>query len=113
MARGQKLCANARRNSAFGQPVSASAVKFRRDLRATEEHMATTQVVEQKELVHYRVDNGIAILEMDDPPANTYTYEMMVQLDRNILQARMDDSVHVIVVRGAGNKFFSAGASIP
>src|SRR5712691_7459133 len=75
--------------------------------------MATTQVVEQKELVHYRVDNGIAILEMDDPPANTYTYEMMVQLDRNILQARMDDSVHVIVVRGAGNKFFSAGASIP
>ncbi len=38
---------------------------------------------------------------------------MMVQLDRNILQARMDDSVHVIVVRGAGNKFFSAGASIP
>jgi enoyl-CoA hydratase/carnithine racemase len=75
--------------------------------------MATTQVVEQKELVHYRVDNGIAILEMDDPPANTYTYEMMVQLDRNILQARMDDSVHVIVVRGAGDKFFSAGASIP
>jgi len=75
--------------------------------------MATTQVVEQKELVHYRVDNGIAILEMDDPPANTYTYEMMVQLDGNILQARMDDSVHVIVVRGAGNKFFSAGASIP
>src|SRR5258708_34510789 len=75
--------------------------------------MATTQVVEQKELVHYRVDNGIAILEMDDPPANTYTYEMMVQLDRNILQARMDDNVHVIVVRGAGNKFFSAGASIP
>src|SRR5260370_36306710 len=75
--------------------------------------MATTQVVEQKELVHYRVDNGIASLEMDDPPANTYTYEMMVQLDRNILQARMDESVHVIVVRGAGNKFFSAGASIP
>ncbi len=75
--------------------------------------MATTQVVEQKELVHYRVDNGIAILELDDPPANTYTYEMMQQLDRSILQARMDESVHVIVLRGAGNKFFSAGASIP
>ena len=75
--------------------------------------MATTQVIEQKELVHYRVDNGIAVLEFDDPPANTYTYEMMTQLDRNILQARMDESVHVIVLRGAGNKFFSAGASIP
>jgi enoyl-CoA hydratase len=75
--------------------------------------MATTQAVEQKELVHYRVDQGVAVLEMDDPPANTYTYEMMRQLDDAILRARMDDQVHVIVLRGAGEKFFSAGASIP
>jgi enoyl-CoA hydratase/carnithine racemase len=75
--------------------------------------MATMQAVGQKELVHYRVDNGAAILEMDDPPANTYTYEMMQQLDSAILNARMDETVHVIVLRGAGEKFFSAGASIP
>jgi enoyl-CoA hydratase/carnithine racemase len=75
--------------------------------------MATMQAVGQKELVHYRVDNGVAILEMDDPPANTYTYEMMQQLDSAILNARMDETVHVIVLRGAGEKFFSAGASIP
>src|SRR3989475_12560393 len=50
---------------------------------------------------------------MDDPPANTYTAEMMRQLDTAILQGRMDESVHVIVLRGAGEKFFSAGASIP
>jgi enoyl-CoA hydratase len=75
--------------------------------------MATTQAVEQKELVHYQVDNGVAILGLDDPPANTYTYEMMQQLDAAILRARMDESVHVMVLRGAGEKFFSAGASIP
>ena len=75
--------------------------------------MATTTAVDQKELVHYRVEQGVAIFELDDPPANTYTYEMMQQLDRAILTARMDDSVHVIVIRGAGQKFFSAGASIP
>ena len=75
--------------------------------------MATTQAVEQKELLHYQVENGIAILEMDDPPANTYTYEMNRELDDCILKARMDDDVHVIVMRGAGEKFFSAGASIP
>lgn len=75
--------------------------------------MATTQAVEQKELLHYQVDNGVAILEMDDPPANTYTYEMMHQLDEAILRARMDENVHVMVLRGAGHKFFSAGASIP
>ena len=74
--------------------------------------MATMQAVEQKELVHYRVDQGVAVIEMDDPPANTYTYEMMGQLDTAILKARMDESAHVIVLRGAGEKFFSAGANI-
>src|SRR5258706_8691502 len=63
-------------------------------------------------LVTYRIDNGIAILEMNDPPANTYTYEMMQELDTAILKARMDDAVHVILLRGAGEKFFSAGANI-
>jgi len=73
----------------------------------------TTQAVDQKELVHYRVEQGVAILEMDDPPANTYTYEMMQQIDAAILKARMDSQAYVIVLRGAGEKFFSAGASIP
>jgi enoyl-CoA hydratase len=75
--------------------------------------MATTTAIEQKTLIHYQVDNGVAVLEMDDPPANTYTYEMMRQLDDAILKARMDESAHVIVLRGKGEKFFSAGASIP
>lgn len=75
--------------------------------------MATTTAAEVKQLVGYRVEEGIAILEMNDPPANTYTYEMMQQLDAAILKARMDESVHVILLRGAGEKFFSAGASIP
>jgi len=74
--------------------------------------MATSEAVETKELVRYRVEEGIAILEMNDAPANTYSYEMMQQLDTAILQARMDESVHVILMRGAGEKFFSAGASI-
>lgn len=74
--------------------------------------MATTTIA-SKELIKYRVEDGIAIIEMDDPPANTYSYDMMQQLDTAILKARMDESVHVIVIRGAGEKFFSAGASIP
>ncbi|HXI12863.1 MAG TPA: enoyl-CoA hydratase/isomerase family protein [Thermoanaerobaculia bacterium] len=63
-------------------------------------------------LVDYRVEKGVAILELNDPPANTYTYEMNKELDTAILTARMDDEVHVIVLRGAGEKFFSAGANI-
>ncbi|MBI3927253.1 MAG: enoyl-CoA hydratase/isomerase family protein [Armatimonadetes bacterium] len=65
-----------------------------------------------KTLVKYCVDGGLAILELHDPPANTYTYDMMRQLDECILKARMDDDVHVIVVTGHGEKFFSAGANI-
>ena len=64
------------------------------------------------ELVGYRVEKGVAIFELNDPPANTYTYEMNRDLDACILDARMDDDVHVIVIRGAGDKFFSAGANI-
>ena len=45
-------------------------------------------------------------------PANTYSYEMMRELDRSILDARMDEAVHVIVVTGYGDKFFCAGANI-
>jgi len=37
---------------------------------------------------------------------------MMKELDAAILEARMDDAVHVLVIRGAGEKFFCAGANI-
>ena len=63
-------------------------------------------------LVHFRAKNGVAIFTLDDPPANTYTYAMMRQLDDAILRARMRDDVHVIVLTGQGDKFFSAGANI-
>ena len=67
---------------------------------------------QQAELVRYRVEDGVAVMELNDPPANTYTHEMMRQLDEAILKARFDDSVHVIVITGHGEKFFCAGANI-
>jgi enoyl-CoA hydratase/carnithine racemase len=63
-------------------------------------------------LVNYSTQEGLAIMELACPPANTYTYEMMKQLDAAILDARMDNDVHVIVLKGAGEKFFCAGADI-
>ena len=52
------------------------------------------------------------MLTLNDPPANTYSYEMMRELDAAILDARMNSDVHVIVLIGAGGKFFCAGANI-
>jgi enoyl-CoA hydratase/carnithine racemase len=62
--------------------------------------------------VAYQVEAGVALLTLTEPPANTYSYEMMRELDGCLLDARMDESVHVIVITGAGEKFFCAGATI-
>src|SRR5829696_6997813 len=64
------------------------------------------------EKLDYEVNAGIAIITLNDPPANTYSYDMMQELDRAILAARMDEAVQVIVITGKGEKFFCAGADI-
>jgi enoyl-CoA hydratase len=64
------------------------------------------------ELVRYEAREGVALVTLDDPPANTYSYEMMKQLDAAVLRARMDEAVHVVVITGGGEKFFCAGADI-
>src|SRR6266436_1195545 len=86
------------------------------EARRKESDMATTTQPTTsetaKKLINYRKDAGVGVIEMFDPPANTYTYEMNRQLDDAILQARMDNDVYVIVLTGSGDKFFSAGANI-
>jgi enoyl-CoA hydratase len=62
--------------------------------------------------ITYSTADGIATIELNDPPANTYSYDMMREIDGAVLGARMDASVHVLVIRGAGDKFFCAGANI-
>src|SRR5436189_4999550 len=63
-------------------------------------------------LINYEVREAIGLVTLNDPPANTYSFEMMQQLDARILEARMDEAVQVIVITGAGEKFFCAGANI-
>jgi enoyl-CoA hydratase len=63
-------------------------------------------------LIEYRVQNGIAVIELNNPPANAYTLNSLKELDQVITQARFDTTAHVLVLRGAGEKFFSAGADI-
>jgi enoyl-CoA hydratase/carnithine racemase len=63
-------------------------------------------------LVNYATDRGVALLTLNDPPVNAYTYEMFKELDAAILDARFDNDVHVIVLTGHGDKYFCAGANI-
>ena len=62
--------------------------------------------------ITYAARDGVATIELNDPPANTYSYDMMREIDAAVLDARMDRTVSVIVLRGAGEKFFCAGANI-
>lgn len=63
-------------------------------------------------LVTYTTNAGVATLCLSNPPANAYSHEMMRDLDDAILRARFDDAVHVLVLRGEGDRFFCAGADI-
>ena len=74
--------------------------------------MASQLQTAERKLIEYRVSEGIAVITLNDPPANTYSHEMMQQLDARILAARMDEGVQVIVITGSGEKFFCAGANI-
>jgi enoyl-CoA hydratase/carnithine racemase len=63
-------------------------------------------------LVRSEATVGVAWIELDNPPANTYSHAMMRQLDDAVLRARFDAEVHAIVLTGAGDRFFCAGADI-
>ena len=71
-------------------------------------------------LVNASKHDGVMVLELRNPPANTYSYEMMRELDVHILDARMDESIHVLMLTGAAptanakraTEFFCAGADI-
>ena len=63
-------------------------------------------------LVNYATDKGVAVLTLNDPPVNAYSYEMLKELDAAVLEARFDNDVHVLILTGHGERFFSAGANI-
>ncbi len=65
-----------------------------------------------EKLVDLRKDRGVALITLQDGKANAYSYPMLRQLDDAILDARFDRDVHVLVLTGAGEKFFCAGANI-
>ena len=63
-------------------------------------------------LVDYRAKEGVAVIELCNPPMNCFTFEMMHELDEAILRARFDEEVHAIVLCGAGEQVFCAGGDI-
>lgn len=57
-------------------------------------------------------DGAILNIEINNPPANTWTLESLNALQSVVEQTKQNGSVVAIVITGSGDKFFSAGADL-
>jgi len=78
---------------------------------ATHDGLSAAETLPQGKAT-YQSGGGLALITLTNPPANGYSHAMMRDLDEAVLRARFDDAVHAIVLAGAGEKFFCAGADI-
>lgn len=58
------------------------------------------------------INNGLAVVTINNPPVNALTETVMLELDAIIDELACDSSVQIIIVTGAGEKVFVAGADI-
>lgn len=56
--------------------------------------------------------NHVAVLTMNNPPANTWTAESLRYLKQLVEQLNDNDDIYALVITGDGEKFFSAGAEL-
>lgn len=54
----------------------------------------------------------IALLTINNPPANTWTADSLSALARVVEELNADENIFALVVTGQGEKFFSAGADL-
>ena len=57
-------------------------------------------------------DGDIALLTISDPPANTLTYDLVMQLEEAFVDFSSDPQLRAVIVTGSGNRFFCGGVNI-
>ncbi len=62
--------------------------------------------------VSFSSDDGIGVITLDKPPANSYDLAFIEELAEAFREAVQDDGVKVAVLRSASERFFSAGADV-
>lgn len=67
---------------------------------------------EQPALVRCTVQDGVAVLTLDNPPLNLVTLELTDRLAAALDRLAADPEVRVLVVTGAGTRAFCAGSDI-
>ncbi|MGN7477166.1 enoyl-CoA hydratase/isomerase family protein [Solibacillus silvestris] len=64
------------------------------------------------ELLNVQSFDHITVIEIDNPPANALSNKLADELYQCFQSLSENSSVHVVVLRGRGEKFFIAGADI-
>lgn len=66
----------------------------------------------KQQTIQTKIDNHIAVLTINNPPANTWTQQSLTELREWVLRLNQDKQVYALVITGSGSKFFSAGADL-
>ncbi len=62
--------------------------------------------------IQHSISCHVAVITMDNPPANTWTIDSLNALKALILTLNQNRDVYALVITGSGEKFFSAGADL-
>jgi enoyl-CoA hydratase len=65
-----------------------------------------------KDVVRLIKEDGIATIIIDNPPVNTLSTDVILQLTEVIDRVETDPEVIVVIITGSGNKSFVAGGNI-
>ncbi len=65
----------------------------------------------ERQYIHISVENRVAVLTVDHPPANAFNTQVMTELGDAFDELTANDEVKVIIITGAG-QLFVAGADI-
>jgi enoyl-CoA hydratase/carnithine racemase len=63
-------------------------------------------------MIDCKIDGHVALITLNNPPANTFTAEGLVEVKDLIRDLNHNLEVYAAVVTGRGEKFFSAGAEL-
>ncbi|MGO3300340.1 MAG: enoyl-CoA hydratase-related protein, partial [Pseudoalteromonas sp.] len=58
------------------------------------------------------IEGHVAILTMNNPPANTWTEDTLTALKNTVYELNDNKNIYSLVLTGEGEKFFSAGADL-
>jgi enoyl-CoA hydratase/carnithine racemase len=64
------------------------------------------------EFVSSEIDGAVAVVTIDHPPVNALSAPLLEELEAELARLDTDDAVRAIVLKGAGERAFVAGADI-